>query len=731
MKFSLGWLKEYLELTKEEELRIPDILLQSGVEVNSAFSHPTDGFELVEIIAVAKHPNADTLNICTLKDKSNTIVCGASNVKVGLRCILANIGAIVQGKELKAREIRGVLSEGMLCSGGELGLSDDGEGLFVPEVDSIETIFNPNGVIYDVSITPNRGDLLCVYGIARELAAFGVGNLKNITSQNYSDFTKPSGSEFVITVDSEDALSMYSGKISNLKTNITPLWIRRRLSEVGIKSHNLVVDVTNYIAHGLGQPLHAFDADVVNQIQVKKTQSCTFTDLKGQSHQLSDTTIMISGDHVVSLPGIIGGNYGKCLDSTSAILLEAGNYTREHIYAGRKIHKTRASDLFFHGVDPAITPIALLEAASMITSLGGGQLSKTYVTKEYTSKETIIRCVGNPKLAQLGFVRRDDGWAVPSWRHDILNDQDLEQELLRLDGYDTLAKLPFVPIPQKPQVTLHLQEDFLRHSLVKDGLYEVVNMDFMSKAAHEITPNGVVLENPISDSYYALRSTLLHGLIDVYGSYLRYGWDCPGIFEIGDVFNPQRRELGIALSRNKGWLKVDEKFSYFQQKQIFEKIVSGLYGDLDTRCVAHPILQDCCAWVLGEAVIGIFGVLGNQHQKRCKVKETMYLGTVLLGHDLPDTRPYLDTSHAVVTRDISLLVPANLEISRLLSHLKQQNLDLYPFDLHPDANLGTQARSIGIRILFNQLARVMLGDELNAIVDKICAMARDLGCEVR
>lgn len=735
MKFSIAWLKDYLEITSEEENRIPEVLLQAGVEVESV-TDDIKGFEIVKISRVEKHPNADRLNICYLEGKKEPIVCGAKNVRPNLSCILANLGTTVAGFTITEREIRGIKSCGMLCSADELGIGTS-EGLYEVKEESIEEVFHPNGRVYEVSITPNRGDLMSVYGIARELSAFGLGRLKppNIYSP-LLDFIKPKDTGDIIEIDSDEVLSMYSAKLTNIKNNTSPEWMKSRMKEVGISSKNLIVDVTNYIAHSLGQPLHAFDADYVKKILVKKIESCTFVDLKQEVHQIKNMTMMISGSEYVSLPGIIGGDYGKSSSSTTQVLLESGNYSKEHIFRGRLIKKTQASKLFFHGIDPEMTKIALSEAAGMIKEIGGCEISKTYVTKEYSETKVKIKFEDKDNyLTRLGFNQEGENWTSPSWRHDILEGADLEEEILRLEGYNSVKSINFAPFKSNQIKTCDPLEK-LRFALAKDGFYEVITLDFMSESMHKVNPQdqSLIISNPISDTCYALRNSILCNLVDVYSSYMRSNLECSGIFEIGKSFGTfgERDELGIAFCDLNTWIKNgNQSLNYLEMKKRFEPYINMYYrNDLDVEAGVHPMLDQVCNWKLDNEIIGFFGILNQECSKKYKIRSTMYLGGINLDQIQSKTKTEFDTHHAVITKDLSIAVPVSIHTSDILKKLKNDYFAIRIFDIYPDAFLDSE-RAVGIRLIFNQLKNVLTSEEINEIINRITKQIKEMGCEVR
>jgi phenylalanyl-tRNA synthetase beta chain len=746
MKFSLLWLKDYLDLNQQEVGRIPEVLLKMGVEVDEIEDVP-NGFIVTTIQKIEKHPNADRLNLCHIDAQERPVVCGAANVREGMQCIFAQLGAVIPGSNLvlKPKIIRGIESHGMLCSGAELGITGDGEGIYeVPDGRTVADIMLPHGQIYTVSITPNRGDLMSVYGLARELASFGIGELKkpNKYSLAINYITPSDDSDNSIIVSSDDVLSMYSVCIENIQDNITPDWLKNRLISVGISTHNLVVDVTNYIAHTLGQPLHAFDNQLVRKIIVKKVDSIKFVDLKQKEHDIHNMTVMISNGQCVSLPGVIGGYYGRCSNSSTHVLLEAGNYTREHIYHGQMVAKTHASKLFFHQIDPVMTKLALTEAVALIQSIVGCSFHSAYKAKEYKINQTLIHSdipEGHGALKKLGFNQQGESWIVPTWRHDILSNEDLVEEYYRMIGYDSIKSEPFIPLKQFYQEGHNYNYEYIKNALSNTGFYEVVTLDFMSLFMHEIDPqvSELIILNKISDSFYCLRNSIIANLIETYATYMRYGWQCPGIFEIGHVFQKDKveRHVGLVLNNSNTWFNPDTKFKYLEMKRHLEQIIHTVFTNsyLETKHGAHPLLDHVCEWHLNGSIVARFGVLKPIHMKKLKIKKPMYIGSIVLDYASNQDIQVKITNQGVVTRDISIGIPSGMYVGDLVHkiHMINENAVIRVFDLHPNMQLNNFDRALGIRVILNQLEHSITNEEVHNIINRIQEKIVHLGCTIR
>lgn len=737
MKFSLGWLCDYLDSTIAFlKSNLESALIQAGIEVDEIIdSRP--GFEVVRVDEVTKHPNSDHLNICTVAGKQ--IVCGARNVRKGMYTVLANIDAIIPqtNTRLSQTTIRGVESFGMLCAASELGLFQEGDGIIEVEQNSlIDNILFPNGPIFDVSITPNRGDLLSVYGIAREMSVFGLGEMKELLTPDIVFMN----SDQVVKIHSDSVLSMYTIKIEGLLHNITPNWMKSRLKEVGINSKSCVVDITNYIAHAFGQPLHAFDGDTIQQIQVRE-YSGEFIDLKGCIHQLDKLPCMISDNKCISVPGVIGGNYGKCQENSKNILLEAANYAQEYIFRAQKaVKNTDASKKFFYGVDPEMTKIALAQGASLIQELCGGSIQQATCALEnnqtkiqvnfddrYTKKLGIVDAP--TYLSRLGFKSNNNQtYVVPSFRHDIHTPEGLFNEVLRLYGIDNVS-----PMPLSESASKYIPTDsseYLRHILIAEGLYEAVGRDFMSKEMVNIFSPDILIENRMNSSQFAMRNSILSNLIEFYDSYLRYKWQAEGLFEIGQIFHGENvmPMVGIAIQlKTKDWLSSNINANYFNTKRLVERCAKYLYG---RRIICHPcqhiILKDACEWRIDDKVIATFGIFQNKSR-------SFYMGELnLLGY--ARQKEYFSiTDQEVLTKDISFHLPKEIFASQAVEKLRSvlPGIEVVPFDLYPSAELNQAHRSIAVRLVWSNLKNTLTQDQIRETLELAESTLVEFGCIIQ
>ncbi|MFP3024360.1 MAG: phenylalanine--tRNA ligase subunit beta, partial [Wolbachia sp.] len=509
MKFTLSWLLEHLETNASLE-EITDKLTHIGLEVEDVIDNSRlTGFIVAEVLEVIQHPNADRLKLCKVNDGSKIlqIVCGAINVREGMKTVLASLGSTLPESDftIKPTKIRGVLSEGMLCSASELALvQEESEGIIELSDDYKvgDKFFNCDPVI-DINVTPNRGDCLGIYGIARDLAATGIGTLKTLSiPQLTSSINSP------IDVEVTDGESFISGiYIANVKNQESPKWLKDRLESIGMRSISAIVDITNYIMISFSRPMHAFDANKVDgKLTIRKANDGeSFFALNGKEYLL-DNNINIYSDskNIHGVAGIIGGKCSECTLETTNIFLELALLDPISIAkSSRQLNiSTESSYRFARSVDPGFTLEGLNLAAKMILDLCGGEASSvvsagsldradTEVNFDYQDVNKFGSVSVSPDeafdiLTKLGFSidkKTEGNWnvQVPSWRSDVTIPADLIEEVVRIHGYD---KIKEEPLAGDVMVEIDAQDD-LRILMTSRGFHEVLTWSFMSESTAE------------------------------------------------------------------------------------------------------------------------------------------------------------------------------------------------------------------------------------------------------
>jgi phenylalanyl-tRNA synthetase beta chain len=619
MKFSVNWLREFVELPSSAE-ELAELLTLAGIEIERIEKHGAnfDKVVVAQILASAQHPNADRLSVCQVEDGSGEqrqIVCGAQNYKVGDKVPLALPGAVLANDlKIKPSKLRGVESQGMLCSPSELGLSEESDGLLIlsPEArigEPIASVF-PEDTILDVEITPNRGDLLSHFGLAREIAALtGAATPSSRVTRGGVD--KPArGRAGSIKISAPNECPFYSARrIENIKVGPSPDSLRARLEAVGLRSINNIVDITNFVMLELGQPLHAFDADkLTGGIDVRLAHPGEkFLALDGKTYSLGEKDLVIADDaRAVGIAGVMGGEETGVTETTRTLLLESAFFNPASV---RRTARTLnlpsdASYRFERRVDPEMILPASNRAAELMRDLAGASPAPDIATagtlpeplrdvslRDKRCNELIGVVVPNERVAQIlqrfGLQQAraseaESSWRIPSYRPDLQRDVDLIEEVVRVFGIGN------VPSWDRSRFTAQSEADRaydfesgLRQRLVARGLSEVRTSALIPRDAGLFAQGAVALRNPLSEDHVALRPTLLAGLLDVLVRNLRNGAASVRLFELGRVFSPQdameKRNIGLIYSGtiegNPHWRSVSSrKLDLFDLKGIVETI---------------------------------------------------------------------------------------------------------------------------------------------------------------
>src|SRR5882724_8190758 len=560
MKFSVNWLREFVELPPSIDA-LAELLTMSGVEIEAIEKRGADFDRVVvaQIIESKSHPNADRLTVCVVDDGSGTkrqIVCGAKNYKVDDKVPLALPGAeLTGGLKIRASKLRGVESEGMLCSAKELGVAEDATGLLIlsPEAKigaPIRDLFPPDTIL-DVEITPNRGDLLSHFGLAREIAALTnkrfVGQALRLPSQSAGG--APALQKKGIKISALRECPFYSARrIENVKVGPSPDWLRAKIESVGIRSINNVVDVSNFVMLELGQPTHAFDADKLRgEINVRLAHEAEeFLALDGKTYELTPENLVIAdGERTVGIAGVMGGEESGVTDSTKNVLLESAYFLPASI--------RRAAEL--------ICKVAGATSAATIGVAGELPPDPPDVSLRYEGLDQLVGIHIQPTtadaiLTRFGLAKSDSAsrphWKIPSHRRDLQREVDLIEEIIRAHGIEKIPSADrsrFTPLSEADR-----NFDFetkLRHDLIAIGLTEARTSSLIARSELANANGAIELRNPLSEDHVALRMSLIAGLLRAVARNIRAGTERIALFEIGNTFAPptgeQQRKLAIAL----------------------------------------------------------------------------------------------------------------------------------------------------------------------------------------
>ena len=588
MKFTLDWLKEHLETTASVD-EISTALTTVGLEVESVENQgrALEKFVVALVQHAAPHPNSDHLSVCKVDAGTGAlidVVCGAPNVRTGLKSVFAFPGTYIPGKDFVLKDgvvIRGAPSNGMLCSAAELELSNDHDGII--ELPQDAPVGQPyvayaglNGVVFDISITPNRGDCASVHGVARDLAAFGLGTLANDRIQPVPATAGPTpiALDLRFWADEPRACRMFAGRlISGVKNGPSPDWLQARLRAIGLRPINALVDITNFITYDRGRPLHVYDADklkgTVHARMARPDEKVLALD--GKTYALDHTICVIADDTgPLGIAGVIGGESTGSSDATTSVFIESAWFEPMAIAsAGRKLGiNSDARYRFERTVDPESVRPGIELATKMVLELCGGQAHEVVIAGHVESPHTAIefplaevrRLTGldlapdeiTGILQRLGFSVEGFGpffgVGVPSWRPDVTQKADLVEEVMRMAGVD---QVPVEPLPRLASVaakvltTIQNRRRLVRRALAARGLDEAITWSFISEAEARRFGGGapeLKLANAIAADMTDMRPSLLPGLLTAAGRNANRGFADVALFEVGQVFHADTPE---------------------------------------------------------------------------------------------------------------------------------------------------------------------------------------------
>jgi phenylalanyl-tRNA synthetase beta chain len=778
MKFSVNWLREFVDLPKNPE-DIAELLTRAGIETKNIEMRGAniDNVIVSQITASSRHPNADRLTVCEVDDGSGAkrqIVCGAANYKVGDKVPLALPGAkLPNGTEIRKSKLRGVESEGMLCSPIELGFGEDASGLLILSPDAkvgapIADLF-PTDTILDVEITPNRGDLLSHFGLAREIAA-----LTRAAAPSSGPVEAARGRAGSITIAATRECPFFSlRKIENVKVGLSPQWLRAKIESVGVRSINNIVDISNFVMLELGQPTHAFDAGKLkNGINVRLARDGEkFLALDGKTYSLKpDNCVIADQERAVGIGGVMGGEETGVTDSTKNILLEAAYFMPASIRrTARDLNlQSDASYRFERGVDPDMILRASQRAAELMGEIAGGTPAKEIhvagelpadpgdVSLSYEKCSRVIGVAIDPKtvdeiLTRFGLwktagTNQSATWKIPSYRRDLQRDVDLIEEVLRAYGIDKISgrtRGRFMPTSGADR-SHDVETLFLRDRLTGSGFAEVRTSKLISRSAMAFD-KAVELRNPLSEDHVALRPNLISGLLDVLERNIRAGAEGVSIFEIGRVFIPpsgkEERHLGILLSGNiataSNWRpQIRRSLDLFDLKGALESVVpnvsfrAGKYADFALAVEAWS----------GDQRVGFGGQLLAGKSSASNSVLVAELNADLLLDNGRSAKKFRELDrYPAITRDIAMIVPEKLSHVEILRAIQEpgepllasvQLFDL--FEIGKEVTATASGKSLAYRLTYRAKNRTLTNEEVTAVHAKIRErLKRELGATLR
>ena len=788
MKFSLSWLKEHLD-TRADIQGVADALNRIGLEVEG-IENPAEklkGFTVAKVLTADRHPQADKLQVLTVDAGQGPlqVVCGAPNARAGLVGVFGVEGAVVpaNGMVLKKAAIRGVESNGMMCSTRELELGDDHDGIIeLPSDAPIGTAFADyaklDDPIIDVAITPNRQDCMGVRGIARDLAAAGLGTLKPLKVPAIAG-SFPCPTEIRIA-DPEGCPAFYGRVVRGVTNGESPDWMQARLKAAGQRPISALVDITNYVMLDHGRPSHAYDlAKLTGAVSARRAvEGETVTALNGKDYTLTaDMTVIADEAGVHDIAGIMGGEHSGCAESTRDVLLEVAYFTPERIAkTGQALALTSdARSRFERGVDPAFLEDGLALLTGLILEICGGEASEIVRAGEPPlAQKTLSYDFGlcarlggmdvpqdtqTAILTSLGFAVAGDQVTVPTWRRDVDGPADLVEEVIRIIGLDNVPStaLPRAEGVAKPTATpMQKVERRMRRTAAARGLNEAINWSFLPEAQAAVFGGGTwTLANPISEDMKVMRPSLLPGLLSAAGRNLDRGASSVRLFELGRRYlaEGEKLTLGLVLAgerQARGWASGKaHSFDPYDMKAEVMALLAAAGAPVDNLQVMgdagdhfHPG-QSATLRLGPKTILASFGALHPNAAKAFDLDGAVMAAELYLdaipakrGGGNGFMRPaYTPPALQAVTRDFAFLVPADLPAGDLVRVIKGSDKDNITtarlFDQFMGAGVPEGQKSLAVEVTLQPSEKSYGEEDLKAIAERVVVAAAKLGAVLR
>ncbi len=780
MKISLNWLKDYIDLEGISTEEIVDRLTMSGLEVEDY----TDQNKIYNSIIVGKvkdvkkHPDADRLTVCSVFDGKEDlqIVCGAPNVKVGQTVALAPVGISIPKENFKIEKvkIRGVESFGMICAEDELELSDDHSGIMILD-DELEAgtplsdALGLNDVALDIAITPNRPDALSHIGVARDIAALFNRELRlpridlNESQKEAKDFA---------SIEIEDKINCprYSAKVVlNVTIKESPEWLKSKLTGIGLRPINNVVDITNFVAMEMGQPLHAFDLDLLvkRKIIVKSTETQKkFTTLDSKERELEKDTLMIcDGEKEVAIAGVMGGENSEVTDTTTNILIESAYFNPKSIRrTSRNLQlATDSSYRFERGTDPANTLYAAQRAAQLISEVAGGEIAKDHIDVYPTrikNKEIIVRFPRIKKL--LGFdipktevvkifnklginIIKDLSDSlevvVPTYRPDIEREVDLIEEIARIYGYEKIPAVSKIGITLEKRDDQSFLNDEVRSCAVTLGLNEMLNNPLISEFLAKITGEPINISNPQSRDMAYLRTSLTIAALQNVANNINKGEKDLALFELGNVFNKssdeiksfkdisEKTQLLLLLTGKREentWNTNETFYNFFDMKGLvnsffykfsLDNLLDDSYNSSEKSIYEYQFSKN-----FKDVVVATGGKISKNVLSLFDIEQDVYSFEIDLDKIFEintEKRKYTEPlKYPKIKRDFAFIFDKSVSYNSVKNFILAQNSGILKeieiFDIFESEELGADKKSMAFSLEYFDRSRTLVDDEVDA-----------------
>jgi phenylalanyl-tRNA synthetase beta chain len=792
MRVNIDWLRDWVDLTGDAEGVAAD-LTTSGLEVDAIepLAAASPGIVVAEVLRVERHPNADRLSVCVVDDGAgqHQVVCGAPNVAPGIKAPFARVGATLPGgKAIGAAELRGVQSNGMLCSAKELGLVDEVAGLLLLEADArkgtaITEYLRLDDAVLEINVTANRGDCFSVIGIGRELAARrGTGlKLQQPAAQPRAAITDT----LPITLEhAGQGCPRFAGRVlRGLATDArTPLWMRERLRRAGVRPIQPIVDVTNYVMLELGQPLHAYDlAKLDRRIEARLARANeSLTLLDGRAVALANDMLVIADARgPVGLAGIMGGKSTAVSDATDSVFLEAAFFAPAAI-SGRArrigLH-TDASLRFERGVDPTGQTRAIERATELLLAICGGQagpVSQLERTSDLPQRPAVAlrrerlravlgvevpteEVVGIFTRLEMRVATRPDGWLVtpPAFRFDIAIEEDLIEEVGRMFGYDAIPATPGETVERLGLADERaIETDRIADLLAARGYAEAITYTFIDPTLEELVNPGaerVELANPIASDMAVLRHSLWPGLINAARVNVSHQRQRLRLFEVGPQFSTAGQVVaqaavvaGLALGARAAehWDGAGPDVDYYDVKGDVEAVLglTGTVGEFRFEPAEHPaLIPGQTARILrGDTPVGWLGALHPELARRIDKKRAVVVFALQLERLAPARVPTFQkySRYPSIRRDLSFFVDDQVSAEALTKAARAAAGDILQhvlvFDVYRGKGVDSRRKSVGLGLILQDASRTLTDEDADqkqrSVMQKL---EREFGATIR
>lgn len=799
MKISKNWLNDYIKTDLKTE-KIGEFLTDIGLEVEGiekfeSVKGSLEGIVVGKVLTCEKHPNADKLNLTTVdvgNGKILNIVCGAPNVAAGQTVPVAVVGTKIYTPtgdffEIKEAKIRGEVSQGMICAEDELGLSEDHGGIMVLDETKFEIGKNfadyyelANDEVYEIGLTPNRTDAMSHYGVARDLNAFlSTNQFKSEFEKLKSESIELEGaSDFQIEVENAELCPRYIGAyIQNVKVQDSPDWLKNRLKAIGLSPVNNVVDITNYILHGLGQPLHAFDADKIGGKKVKigtVAEGTKFTTLDGVERTLNGTEVMIKDGNDVPLciAGVFGGLNSGVSAETKNIFLESAYFNPVAVRKASKYHglNTDASFRFERGVDPNQVRTAITHAIKLLDEIADGKnvgpllefypkkLEDHYIILRFSMIEQILgikihrekikEILKSLEISVLNEINNGLEISVPAYRADVTREIDVIEEILRIYGFnkiDAPQKISFSPVKLDLDGQDALENSWAR-TLQSNGFYEVMNNSLTSVKDET---NAVKLLNPLSGELSFMRKSLLEGILENVAYNINRKSQDIKFFELGKIYHKketyeERKQLAILVSgRNiaENWLQPKSSTDFYFLKGYVQILLDRLSFDYQEVALEDNRFSDAIAYEVNGKVIVRLGKVSAELLKDADIDQECFYAELeleliqslrseqtLVFKEIPKFNK--------IRRDLALLLDKNVTYQDLYQAVKKKKspyiTGINLFDVYEGKNLPEGKKSYAMSFELLNTEKTLEEKEISGIMDAlITTFTKEFNAELR